>query len=421
MNNLKHLKDQDLSGKRVLVRVAYDVPLIRRGAHTIIADDSRIVATLPTLKYLLKKKCVLVLATWMGRPDGKVVDSLRVTPVAKRLSELLHVPVQKLDDCIGPVVEQAIGRAQGKQVLMLENVRFHPEEDRGDSTFATKLVGACDHIVFEAFAQSHRDVASTTGILSKRPCSVGFSMEEELTQLSRLKDRPRAPFVVILGGAKISDKIETLLYLLESADVVLVGGAMAHSFLKAQGLKIGSSLVEEETARGSKKIKQGLFTHADEIMRKTAGKYLNMARGLNVPKLVLPLDLVAASRRESRAKTVTVSLKGTDTIPWDWMYLDIGPATVATFSEIIKYARTIFWNGPLGYTELEPFRSGTRAIARAVAESRARTFLGGGDTEAFVRGERFQKKYDFISTGGGASLAFLSSRELPVMKFLRHK
>ncbi len=415
---LKNLKDIDLREKRVLFRVAYDVPLVQLHGKWTVADDSRIKASLPSLKILLRNKCRVIILTWLGRPGGKYSEQYRIEPVARRLSELIAKPVKKLDAVAGPGVELAVSKMKGGDIVMLENVRFFPEEEAGKAEFAKKLSAFADCVVFDAFAQSHRDYPSTTGILSHLPSVAGLSMEKEIAALDALLHKPKCPFVVIMGGAKMSDKIETLQNLLGIADVILIGGAMAHNFLKAKGIKIGRSLVED-AARGQKRQRQRIYEIADSIMQKTKDTYVNLGAGLNIPKLVLPIDLRAASSLEPTATYEDISLENPlEHIHGTWMYLDIGPRTRELYGRIVAQARTVFWNGPLGYTEAPPYRDGTRDIARAIAKSKAVSILGGGDTEAAVRQLRMHKKFSFVSTGGGAALEFLAGKNLPVLQFL---
>lgn len=415
---LKGLKDIDLKSKRILLRVAYDVPLIKKGAKWIVADDARIRASLPTLKVLLRNKCRIIITTWLGRPGGRRIEKYALDPVAKRLSELLKHPVKKVDACTGPGVNLVVSKMKPRDIVMLENVRFFADEENRKPEFARKLSTLADAVVFDAFAQSHRDVPSTTGILSLLPSVAGINMQDEVKMLSSLLQKPKAPFVVVLGGAKISDKVEALEHLLPIADVILVGGAMAHNFLKARGIKIGNSFIEDDPVE-HKRERQRVFTLAEDVLEKTKDTFFNMAEGMNVPKLVLPLDLVAARDEAPNTETAIIDLDNPlQHIHRNWMYLDIGPKTIEYYAHILSKAKTIFWNGPLGYVEMEPFERGSKAIALSIAKCKARTILGGGDTEGFVRRYRMQKKYDYISTGGGASIEFLSGKVLPVLPYL---
>lgn len=416
--NLRSLKDIDCKDKRVLLRTAFDVPLVAKGRGYAVADDTRIRASIPTIRHLLKNKCRIVIATWLGRPGGKPNEKMRLDPVAKSLSSLLKQPVKKLDDSMGPTVRDTMDRMKPREIVLLENVRFRKEEERGDMRYGATLASYGECTVFDAFAQGHRDAPSTTGLLkNSKEVAVGLAMHEEVVRLSALLGNPKRPFVVILGGAKISDKIQAFKNLLSVADIFLIGGAMAHNFLKARGAKLAQSFVEDQPV-GTKGERKKIIEVAEDIMAATKDVYFNLVPGLSVPKLVLPVDLLAGDKADARAKTRVIGVDHTDSIPRDWSFFDIGPETVARYRQIIACAKTIFWNGPLGLYEVAPFSGGTRSIAEAIAKSPAQSILGGGDTEACVRQFKLAKKIDYISTGGGASLEFLSGKELPVMKYL---
>ncbi len=417
MLKLKTLKDASLKGKRVIFRVAYDVPLLEEQGGWKVADDTRIRSSIPTLKLLLKNKCKIIIITWLGRPGGKHSEKLKLNPVAKRLEELIKKPVRKLDNCKGPGVETIIKGMKEGEIVMLENVRFNPEEEGKRASFADTLARYGELVVFEAFAQSHRDYPSTTGLLERLPSVCGLDMEKEMMILSNLLQAPKHPFIVILGGAKISDKIETLKHLLPLADIVLIGGAMAHNFLKAQGIKIAASFVEDAY---SKKEKKYVFQIAEEILNQAKGTFVNLGPGLNIPKLVLPLDLIAAPKIGQSVETKIIEITEDGNLPWNWMYLDIGPKTLELYSRIIAKGNTIFWNGPMGYFELDAFGEGTKGVAKAIAKSKAISVIGGGDTESIVKKYALKNAFDHVSTGGGALLEFLSGKELPVMQYLKH-
>ncbi|MDO8490019.1 MAG: phosphoglycerate kinase [bacterium] len=417
--NPKSLKDIDCKNKRVVLRVAYDVPLVAKGRGFVVGDDTRIRATLSTIKHLLKNKCKIVIVTWLGRPGGVVVDKCKLDPVAKCLSALLKRPVKKLDDSAGPVIRDTIERMKPKDIILLENVRFRKEEEKGDMKYGQLLASYGDLVVFDAFPQAHRDVPSTTGLLAQaKEVAVGFDMQEEVARLGALLKKPKHPFVVVLGGAKISDKIETFRHLLSIADIFLIGGAMAHNFLKARGAKMSQSLVEDQPV-GTKGERIKILEVAEEILDSTKDVFFNLGPGLNVPKLVLPIDLVAASKIDAKAETRVIGVNNSDSAPWNWTFLDIGPATVEYYAQILSHAKTVFWNGPMGYVELEKFAVGTRGVAEAITKSSAESILGGGDTEAIVRQFKLSKKITYVSTGGGASLEFLAGNEFPVMKYLQ--
>jgi phosphoglycerate kinase len=376
----------DLATKTVLVRADLNVPLDGKR----ITDDLRITATAPTLRELLDGGATLVLCSHLGRPKGKTVDELRLDPVAARLSEVLGQAVRKLDEVTGPEVHRAVMAASAGSVTLLENLRFDPREEANDPEFSSELASLGDLYVDDAFGAAHRAHASVVGVALRLPSAAGRLMQREVEVLSRLRDTPDHPFVAILGGAKVSDKLGTITALVERVDALLIGGAMAFSFLAAEGGAVGRSLVEPD--------------RFDEVRtaRRTAE-----ASGVRIQ---LPEDVVAAPEPRTDA---TTSLFGSGEIPADQMGLDIGPATVQAFAETISSAGTILWNGPMGVFELEPFQAGTRGVAEAVAESPGFTVVGGGDSLAALRMFGLAGRIDHLSTGGGASLEFLEGRELP--------
>ncbi len=385
--NKKTVRDVDVTSKRVLVRVDFNVP-IQDGEVT---DDTRIRAALPTIQYLIEKGAKVILMSHLGRPKPENRDQFKMDPVAKRLSELLGRPVKKVDAVVGPEVEKAVAEMQPGDVLLLENTRFELGERKNDPDLARKLAALADIYVNDAFGSAHRAHASTAGVKQVRPdlpAVAGFLMERELEMLGKVLSNPERPFVVVLGGAKISDKIGVLERLLGLADRVLIGGGMANTFLKAKGLEVGKSLVDEEAL--------------DEARR-----FLEEAGD----KIVLPVDVVVADRFAADAEARVVPV---DQVPPDWMILDIGPKTVEQFAEILRQARTVFWNGPMGVFEFPRFAEGTFAIARVLAELEdAVTVVGGGDSAAAVQQAGLADKMTHVSTGGGAALEFLEGKELP--------
>ena len=381
------VKDLDLENKRVLMRVDFNVSLDKEGK---ISDDTRIRAALPTIRYILDKGASLVLMSHLGRPKGEVVERLRMGPVAHRLEELLGRRVLKLDDCVGSKIEERVKKMGRGEVILLENTRFHAEETKNDPRFAKGLASLGDVFVNDAFGTAHRAHASTVGVTKFLPAAAGFLMNKELEVLEGILTHPKPPFVAILGGAKVSDKIGVLSSLLSRCQDILIGGGMAYTFLKAKGIPVGKSLLEKE------KIKE-----AEKIMEQALGKGCN---------ILLPCDHLVAREAKEGMETRVV---GEDEIPSDYLALDIGPKTIELFVKSIKKANTIFWNGPMGMFEIEDFAQGTRAIAKALAGSKASVVVGGGDSIAALKKMDLKDKIGYISTGGGASLEFLEGKALP--------
>ncbi|HLN13307.1 MAG TPA: phosphoglycerate kinase [bacterium] len=387
----KTVRDIDVRGRRVFVRVDFNVPL----DHGHITDDHRIVASLPTITYLLDHGAAVILASHLGRPKG-VDDALRMSPIAARLSELLGRPVRTLDDCVGPAVQQAVATMKPGDVVLLENLRFHREEEANDPAFARQLASLADVYVNDAFGTAHRAHASTAGIAAYLPAVAGLLMERELQFLGGVLEQPRPPLVVILGGAKVSDKIGVIQNLLRLAQTMLIGGGMCYTFLRAAGAAIGASLCEEDRVD----LARSLMAEAKQ-------------RGVD---LILPVDVVAAPRVEAGAATRTVDARA---IPDGWAGVDIGPRTIAAFSVPISRAGMVLWNGPMGVFEIPAFAEGTRAIAKVVAESPGESIVGGGDTGAAVEEFGYADKMTHISTGGGASLEFMEGKTLPGVAVLQ--
>ncbi len=391
----KTIKDVDLKGKRVLMRVDFNVPL---DDNLNITDDIRIRASLPTIKYAIDKGAKVILMSHLDRPDGQVNEKLRLAPVAKRLQELLGIPVLALKDCIGDDVKKAVSAMKEKDVILLENLRFHAEEEKNDPNFAKELAGLGDIFVNDAFGTAHRAHASTEGVTHYLPSVAGFLMEKEIEYLGNAMDNPKRPFVAILGGAKVKDKIKVIDNLLNKVDVLLVGGGMAYTFLKAKGKTIG----------GSKLDKDGF---------ETAKAALDKAAKKNIP-LLLPIDNVIADKFEANADT---KLVGED-IPDGWMGLDIGPKTVKLFEDKLKGAKTVVWNGPLGVFEMDKFAKGTEEVAKFIAKLKGVvSVIGGGDTAAAMSKFKVEDKMTHISTGGGASLEYLEGKGLPGIDALKDK
>jgi len=390
------ISDLDLVGKRVLIRVDFNVPLSDR--HEI-TDDTRIRAALPTIRYAVDKGAKTLLVSHLGRPKGKVVPAMSLAPAARRLAELLGRPVAMAPDCIGEAVETAAANLAPGQVLMLENCRFHAGDEANDEAMARALARLCDAFVNDAFGAAHRAHASTVGVTKFVPLSAaGFLMAKEIEYLGRAMTNPNRPFVAILGGAKVSEKIGVLKNLVTKVDALLVGGGMAYTFLKAQGMEIGASLLE-----------------ADKL--DVARAVLGAARAKSVT-FMLPMDHVIAQRVTVDAETRTAD---STAIPAGWMGLDIGPKARQAFATAIRGAKTVVWNGPMGVFEKAPFREGTFAVARAIAESGATSIVGGGDSVAAVTQAGVADRMTHISTGGGASLEFLEGIELPGVAALSEK
>ncbi|MEI8188371.1 MAG: phosphoglycerate kinase [candidate division NC10 bacterium] len=382
------ITDVELVGKRVLIRVDFNVPL---DARQVVTDDTRIRAALPTIRYALDKGAKVLLVSHLGRPKGKVVPAMSLAPAAKRLSDLLGKPVATASDCIGEAVEAAAAQLAPGQVLMLENCRFHAGDEKNDEAMSRALAKLCDVFVNDAFGAAHRAHASTVGVTKFVPvAAAGFLMAKELEYLGRAMSNPARPFVAVLGGAKVSDKIGVLQNLVTKVDALLVGGGMAYTFLKAQGMEVGASLLE-----------------ADKL--DVARIILEAARAKGVTFL-LPMDHVIAQKVAADAET---RIADSTAIPVGWMGLDIGPKARAAFTTAIRGAKTVVWNGPMGVFELTPFREGTFSVARAIAESGATSIVGGGDSVAAVTQAGLADRMSHISTGGGASLEFLEGIELP--------
>jgi phosphoglycerate kinase len=379
------IRDLDLNGKRVFIRVDFNVPLQKNEKGDMeITSDKRIKASLPTIQYALEQGSGVILASHLGRPKGKPNPEMSLKPAAARLQELLGRPVKMAPDCVGPAVE-ALKPAPG-EVLLLENLRFHPEEEKNDPEFAKKLAALCDVYVNDAFGSAHRAHASTEGMIRFVPqAAAGLLMDKELKYLGMATTNPARPCVAILGGAKVSDKIEVIENLGKIVDKLLIGGAMAYTFLKAQGLPTGKSLVEEDKVELARKLLADLGG-----------------------KLMLPVDHVVVSEIAEGAANQTV-----DTIPEGKIAVDIGPKTIANFSRVIAGAKTVIWNGPMGIFEKPPFDHGTVALAKAVAGSGATSVVGGGDSEKAIQAAGVAGKISHVSTGGGASLEFLAGIQLP--------
>lgn len=391
----KIITDVDVDKKKVFVRADFNVPLDENG---IITDDTRIQKTLPTIRYLLDHQAAVILASHLGRPKGKVVEKYSLKPVAVRLSELLGIPVQMAPDCIGVETEAMAGALQPGQVLLLENLRFHGEEEKNDPEFSRKLASLADVGINDAFGCCHRAHASVAGIAAFLPMAAGFLLEKEIRFIGGAVDHPAHPFAAIIGGAKVSDKIEVISNLLPKVDVMIIGGGMANTFLAAQGYGIGKSLVEADKIDLAKKL---IAQAADE------GK-----------KLLLPVDVTVAEAFSNDAAHKVVPV---DAVPEGWMILDIGTKTQELFARELEPMKLIVWNGPMGVFEMENFAKGTESVARAVAHSQAVSIVGGGDSVSAVNKTGLADQISHISTGGGASLEYLEGKKLPGIESLSDK
>ncbi|HHL35119.1 MAG TPA: phosphoglycerate kinase [Desulfobulbaceae bacterium] len=385
---MRTIRDLEITGKRVLIRVDFNVPMDESGN---ITDDLRITSVLDTIEYAVSKKARVILCSHMGRPKGKRVERFSLAPVARHLGELLGKKVSFAPDCIGAEVEAMVATMQDGDVLLLENLRFHAEEQENDPAFAKQLARIADVYINNAFAVSHRAHASVVGVTRYvAEKAAGFLLEKELEYFHRSVDEPVRPLVAIVGGAKVSSKLGALTNMLDKVDAMLIGGAMANTFLKSQGHGVGASKVEND-------------------LMQEASKFLTTASQKGV-KVYLPVDVVAADSFAADAVSKQVTIQD---IPDGWMALDIGPATVICFQEVLRDARTIIWNGPMGAFEMDPFAQGTRGVARAVASAHALSITGGGDSNAAVKKFGEAPNISYMSTGGGAFLMLMEGKELP--------
>lgn len=388
----KTIRDIDVNGKRCLVRVDYNVPM---NAELKIVDDTRIVATLPTINYLVDHGAKVILCSHLGRPNGQVNTKLSLRPVLARLSKLLNKPISFAEDVLDKSTDEMVDRMQNGDILMLENIRFYKQEDENDPKFAKRLADLADIYVFEAFATAHRKHASTYGVASLLPSVIGFLVEQELQVFDKVLNNPEHPFVAILGGAKISDKLPVIENLLDKVDYILIGGGMAYTFIKAIGGNIGMSIIDNTK-----------LDLAKEILDKAKEKGV---------KIMLPIDNVGAKEFSEDAET---KLFNSGFFADDYQGMDIGPKTIKMFKKIIKKARTIVWNGPLGVYEYDKFKKGTNKIAKYVAKSKAISLIGGGDSIAAIQSLGVAKKVTHLSTGGGASLMLLQGKTLPCVELI---
>ncbi|MCG7336207.1 phosphoglycerate kinase [Sporosarcina sp. ACRSM] len=386
MKSKKTMKDLQLEGKRVFCRVDFNVPM----EEGKVTDDTRVRAAIPTITYLTEQGAKVILASHLGRPKGEVKDDMRLTAAGEKLAELLGKPVTKLDTSIGEEVENAISTMKNGDIVLLENVRFHPGEEKNDAELAKQFASLADVFVNDAFGAAHRAHASTAGIAEHIPAVSGFLLEKELDVLGKALSTPERPFTAIIGGAKVKDKIDVIDHLLDKVDNLIIGGGLSYTFLKAQGYEIGKSLLEEDK-----------IDLAKSFIQKAKDKGVN---------LYLPIDTVVADNFALDAQTKVVKV---DAIPADWQGLDIGTETAELYAKVIKESKLIIWNGPMGVFEMEPFAGGTKRVAQAMAETEGYTVIGGGDSAAAVEKFGVADQMDHISTGGGASLEFMEGKALP--------
>jgi len=389
------IRDVGVNGKRVLVRVDFNVPLNFKTGD--ITDDSRIKATLPTIDYLIDHGARVILCSHLGRPKGKIVSELSLDVVARRLSQILRQPVELARNCIGPEVEKRVAALSSGNVLLLENLRFHPDEETGSALFAKALARLGDIFVNDAFGTSHRAHASIVGITSYLPAVAGLLLEKEINALDRILENPSRPFGVLLGGAKVSDKVGMLDNIMGKVDTILIGGGMAATFLKAKSYEVGLSLLDDSVDTAAR------------LMEKAA---------INGVQLVLPDDVMITKKISNRAKMESVAVEA---IPPNKRIVDIGALTISNFTKKLEKCRTVFWNGPMGIYEIARFSEGTRALANIIANLNATTIVGGGSTAEIVTEMKLAEKMTFVSTGGGASLRFLSGETLPGVEVLLGK
>ena len=390
------IRDIDVAGKRVLVRVDLNVPMEESTGK--ILDETRIKAVVPTIKYLIEHKARIILCSHLGRPNGKVVESMRMAPIAKLLASILEKPVATASDCIGKEAEKAVASLKNGDVLLLENLRFHPEEEKNDPEFSKALAKLAEIYVNDAFGTAHRAHASTVGVTKYLPSVAGFLMQKEIEVMGKALSNPTRPFASIIGGAKISDKIGVLDNILEKVDVLLIGGGMAATFLKSMGHEVGKSSVEMDK-----------LDLAQKLVEKAKAKGV---------KFLIPVDVVVADKFASGAKSKTVSV---DKVPADWVIMDIGHKTIELFEAELEKCKTIIWNGPMGVFEYPKFSRGTASIAKLLARLDATTIIGGGSTAEVVEEMWLTEKMSHVSTGGGASLEFLEGKTLPGVAALQDK
>ncbi len=410
-------KSKDVKNKTVLVRVDYNVPLVSKEGQYQVADDRRILASLETINFLKDNQAKIILISHLGRPKGERKNSLSSKPVADYLSKKLNIPTQHVDDCIGEKVEKTVQDLKPGEILLLENSRFYKEEKKNEPTFAKKLASLAEVYINEAFSSAHRAHASTLGVTKYLPNFAGFQLAHEIKTLHQLMTDPAHPFIIMVGGAKISDKIGALDNLLANADAVLVGGGVANNFLKAENLEIHKSYLQD-TPADLKKQGVNFVEVADDLIEETKTEKFLKDGYVPLPKIIYPIDVVAASSPDSSKTEVIDLTHDMEDTPNDknLMYLDIGPKTTRLFQEIISQAKSVFWNGPMGYFEKDSFKTGTTKVAQSLASAEATTIVGGGDTVKAIDDLKLIEKFTHVSTAGGAGLVFLAGKDLPALK-----
>lgn len=418
--HLKTFTNTDLADKTVLVRTDYNIPLEKTADGWTCKEDQRIVDSLPLIELLQKNNCRIILMSHLGRPKGEVKSEFSLAPVAAYLKENHQLPVTFIQETVGEKVQAAAAKLEPKQILLLENLRFQPQEKQNDAEFAQQLAGLAEIYINEAFSTSHRNHASIAGVPQYLPAYAGLHLQKEIQNLERIMTEPEQPFVMVIGGAKISDKVEAVRNLGDVADIVLIGGGVANNFLKAGGIETHKSYLEEAESGKNEDEGSSYVQMAEELIEKNKTERILMDGYIPLPKILAPIDVVAANNKDSTETEIINLSQGMADTPddKDLMYLDIGPRTIRLFSELILQAKTVFWNGPMGVFEKKAFENGTREIARVIAKSGAETLIGGGDTITAAKQFGFADRYDYVSSAGGAALEFLAGKELPGLEVL---
>jgi len=417
--NLRTATATDVNQKIVLVRTDYNVPLQKKGASYVVSEPQRILDSIPLLQFLIKNQAKIILMSHLGRPKGEINLKFSLKPVAQYLKNSQDLPVKFVETSIGPEVTKAVAELNPGEILLLENLRFYVEEKKNEPKFAQQLASLADVYINEAFSTCHRADASIEAITHYLPSFAGPHLQSEVRNLSRIMVNPKHPFVMIIGGAKISTKIEAVQNLYPIADIVLVGGGVANNFLKAEGIETHKSVLEEELDTKTKKLTY--LDLASQIVKENKTEKILKDGYIPLPKILTPIDVVAARTIDSTATEIIDLSTGMADTPHDknLQYFDIGPKTIKLFTDLIMQAKTIFWTGPIGVFEKKPFTTGTKAIAKAMAQSDAETFIGGGDTIAAANQFGYGAKFDYASSAGGASLEFLSGKKLPGLQVLQ--